>query len=196
LRGTRKALKQHWEASEYAAGRHHWDDATWNEKLWQYLETIFPNKKITQEMVNLAAILVYPTKAKKGSNSIFVRDFLNEVYGYKFVTGKNGKLEKVAITRLTHLKDVFDKNNKELLKKFFNDKLIRQFWPVMIQLSDNEKCERRGKDLYFKTENAAATQIKNTLQHITYQMAKMNMKVPKFWAEEFPAKNGKKKTRK
>lgn len=59
-------------------------------------------------------------------------------------------------------KDIFDRNNKEAIIAFFQDPIVRKFWPVMIEHSERET--------YFKTDDASVRQIKTTLQHITYEM--------------------------
>lgn len=159
MRGSRKALKKLFESYEHISeDRHHWDDSKWRTQIALFLKELFPGEHITEKMMNVAVLLVYPTKANK-DNCPFSQGL-----------GNGG----IAIYKST-----FDSNTKGKINTFFNDALVRKFWPKLIACSDRE--------FYFKKEVTAASSCRKTLCHISYEMKNLyKLQLPQFWVQEFP----------
>jgi hypothetical protein len=76
-------------------------------------------------------------------------------------------------------KCIFDNNNKDLVKEFFNDSFIRKLWPMILNNLTAELC-------FGKT--GPNPDIETTFIAITGNMAQEHrLALPQWWRARFPA---------
>lgn len=101
------------------------------------------------------------------------------------VNGKETKVYKSSIIP-KHLKEsgmelfklIFDNNSKDLVKKFFNDSLIRRIWPHILKYLIPDLCFPNGD---------ANMEIEMTFREMTRLiLEEFKLEMPEWWLKMFP----------
>jgi hypothetical protein len=130
-----------------------------HEFLTQYLKW----KNVTDYQVSAVNLLLYhsfgPSKTKQVNTESIIYENL----------GDHG---------MTMYKEVFDNNNKELVRAFFRDEIIIKLWPVVERHMTERICFEK------KPPNP---DIELTFREISRIMSEdFNLQMPQWWLRKFP----------
>ena len=162
LRGFRKAIRAAFEISKLGKGKHHWTEKKWIEKAETFLTDVLKFKSVTRFEVAATVLLLYhsfgPSELKKANQ--FFLDIL----------GDEG---------IKYFKLIFDNNNKDLVKNFFEDKFVCRLWKAVQRYYT--------KEIVFG-KNDPHPEINTTFRKITQIIeTDFNLEMPQWWCKMFPA---------